>query len=450
MGPAVLRGVALSTDALAHDLATSPDLDAIVAGRPRRGLLLTIDGSSPAPAARASTASTPGTAPTAPRGPSIRLSALPLGDGPSADEPLGHALAALDAHWVFLAAGAAAGHEERLRRFAGTLRALPAWPSSAPDPSSDTRALPFGTAVRSSSDATQSFLAIANDSPYPIRLACLLEAPETAVVEDLSRGFRLSPTAEAGGRNLVLDLLPFGVSAIRIGAPGTRVASLTAYPSEAVLAGMQARSRELALQLARLNQGLSDGATEPANPGFEPAPESGRPPSPSPAAEAGPTGEPLPPLPGVADPGLATAGVAGPIAKDRPAVPGGWRVESGDPGATQPARGGAKAGAAATIAIDRANPHTGRGSLRLSATDAPASVVSAPFAPNPQSSLTIQAYLRTEPPGSAVRVWIEGESAGRPYVRRSELGVSSAWEARAVRASDLPPGGSTRPGYGSR
>src|SRR5262249_45958587 len=53
--PAVLRGVALSTDALAHDLATSPDLDAIVASRPRRGLLLTIDGSAPPPR--------PGTAP---------------------------------------------------------------------------------------------------------------------------------------------------------------------------------------------------------------------------------------------------------------------------------------------------------------------------------------------------------------------------------------------------
>ena len=104
------------------------------------------------------------------------------------------------------------------------------------------------------SDATQTFLEIANDSPYPIRLAGLLEAPETAVVEDLGRGFRLAPAAEAGGRNLVLDLLPFGVAAIRVGAPGVRVSSVTPYPSEAVLTSMQARSHELSLQLARLNQ----------------------------------------------------------------------------------------------------------------------------------------------------------------------------------------------------
>ena len=42
-GPIVLRGVELSTDPLAHDLATSPDLDGKIAGRPQRGMLLTID-----------------------------------------------------------------------------------------------------------------------------------------------------------------------------------------------------------------------------------------------------------------------------------------------------------------------------------------------------------------------------------------------------------------------
>ena len=136
IGPAVLRGVALSSDALAHDLATSPDLDAIVAGRPRRGMLLTIDGAVAGGAAGVDAARRrhPPARRRHPRGPSIRLSALPLGDASAADEPLGHALAALDAQWVFLAAGAAAGHEERLRRFAVALRALPAWPTSPTGP----------------------------------------------------------------------------------------------------------------------------------------------------------------------------------------------------------------------------------------------------------------------------------------------------------------------------
>ena len=46
--PPVFRGVVLSTDALGHDLATSPDLDALVAVRAHRGLLLTIQDDSPA------------------------------------------------------------------------------------------------------------------------------------------------------------------------------------------------------------------------------------------------------------------------------------------------------------------------------------------------------------------------------------------------------------------
>ena len=311
VAPSILRGVSLSTDALAHDLAISPDLDAIVAGRSRRGLLLTVDGGTPE---RRSTDSSPQPGPdmagalkastTPERGPAssettVWLSALPLGDGPAADEPLGHALAALDAQWVFLAAGAVAGHEERLRQFARVLRALPAWPASPPGPSIDPASLPFGVAIRKNGDGTQTFLAMANDSPYPIRLACLLDAPATAAVDDLGRGLRLAPTPEAGGRNLVLDLLPFGVSAIRIGAPRVQIASVTPYPSEAVLTSIQTRSRELSAQLARLNRGLSGDAAEPPNPGFErhPGPEPAHDPMADPA-------DPMPPLPGPADPAL--------------------------------------------------------------------------------------------------------------------------------------------------
>ena len=68
-----------------------------------------------------------------------------------------------------------------------------------------------------------------------------------------------------------------------------------------------------------------------------------------------------------------------------------------------------------------------------------ASVVSDAFVPNVRSSLTIQAFFRSSRADATVRVWIEGESGGQPYVRRSELSVTGGWEGRAVRASDLPP-----------
>src|SRR5262249_52131824 len=40
-----------------------------------------------------------------------------------------------------------------------------------------------------------------------------------------------------------------------------------------------------------------------------------------------------------------------------------------------------------------------------------------------------------------VRIWIDGTTGTEPYVRRSELSVAQEWQACAVRASDLPPGG---------
>ena len=98
-------------------------------------------------------------------------------------------------------------------------------------------------------------------------------------------------------------------------------------------------------------------------------------------------------------------------------------------------------GGDATIAIDHENPHSGLGSLKLSSPMGPASVISESFVPNNRSSLTIEAFFRSSRPETKVRVWIEGSSAGKPYVRRTEMTVSKGWEGRAVRASDVPAGG---------
>jgi hypothetical protein len=414
--PLVLRGATLSADALAHDLATSPDLDGLVAARAHRGLLLGIDADLPpreAPGGTGRNVETPDRNTDA-GGKSLWLSALPLGEGPAADEPLGHALAALDSRWIFVAGKAISGHEERLRRFAVVFRALPAWPSTAIGTQGESNPKPFGVAVRSMSDGTQTFLEIANDSPYPVRLASVLDAPATAAVDDLGRGLRLAPMPAPGGRQLVLDLLPFGVAAIRIAAPRVQVSSVTPYPSESVLTSIQARFEELTSQLSRLNRGLSAVAAEPTNASFEvePLPDLG----------------PGPPI--QASQPVAKAGLEQPASPGSSTIPGGWRIE-----------GNPRGPAANAIAIDHENPHSGQGSLRLSTSSAPASVVSEPFAPNAQSSLMIQTYFRASVNDTKVRLWIEGEAGGQPYIRRTELSVSTGWEARMVRASDVPPGG---------
>ena len=48
---------------------------------------------------------------------------------------------------------------------------LPAWPAVPVDFEGTTNPKPFGVTVRRMGDDAQTFLEIANDSPYPIRLA---------------------------------------------------------------------------------------------------------------------------------------------------------------------------------------------------------------------------------------------------------------------------------------
>jgi hypothetical protein len=427
--PPIFRGVVLSADALGRDLATSPDLDALVAARPQRGLLLSIQEDSALNAsanaqidepagtsvptqasaessrpARLSANVTPKSQSSDGSNQAIWMSAMPTGDCLNADELLGHAIAAYDAHWVFLADRTVFGHEDKIRRFSSVLRALPAWAAVPPSAVTEPASKPFGVTVRRMADQAQTYLEFTNDSPYPIRLAALVDAPAAAPIDDLGRNLRLSPLVERGGRNLVLDLLPYGVSAIRVGAPRVELSAITPYPSEPVMASMQARFNELSTQLARLNHGLATRAAVPPNASFEPGNE--------PDANAPPADK------------RADAELSGPNSTG----PAGWKIDS-------------KVASAGSIAIDADHPQQGQGSLRLTTKTAPASVVSEVFVPDVQSSLEIQVYFRAAVPGAKVRVWVEGESAGKPYVRRTELSVSTAWEPRAVRASDIPAAG---------
>ena len=382
-GPIVLRGVGLSTDDLAHDLATSPDLDAHVAARPARGLLLGADDDRPGRG--------PGRGvDRPPRGGHGRV-ALGRADGRGAGRRRGDGARPGRAR---RALGRPVG--DRRRRPGG---ARPPVRPRLPRPPrlGDDRAPPGPAAVRRGGpDASRRLVHLPGAGqrhalPDPARDRA--DRPPSAPVDDLGRGLRLVPEVVAGRSHVVLDLPPFGVAAIRVGAPKVELGSVTPYPSEAVIAGMKARYDELSGQLARLNGRPAPGeGSGPPNPGFEPGP--------SRVVE------------------LAVSQGA--------AAPGGWQV-AGDP--------------ANTVEIDPQHPHSGRSSLRLDARVPPASAVGDRFTPSVQSSLTVQAWLRADRPDAKVRVWIEGEAAGRPFVRRSELSAGPDWAAMAVRVADLPAEG---------
>jgi len=391
-GPLVLRGAGPGADDLAHDLATNPELDAKVAARPVRGLLF--DAGEPGPGDAAE--------------PGLALTAPAVDGGPTGDEPLGHALAALDARDVWLAGPAVAGHEERVRRFARAFRALPAAPPAERRPSA------FGVAVRAYRAGGRTYLGLANDTPYPVRLDAALAggaAAASAPVYDFGRGTPLRAGSDASGRHLVLDLLPFGVAALRVDAPGVGVASVTPYPSETVLTSMRARFEGLTDQLSRLGHGGETPRPGPPNPGFEVAAAA---PLPAPApADAGAPAD---------GPGFAAAG---PPADGRVA-PAGWQAVGGSGGG---------------LALDPAGPHAGRGALRLDAPALPASAVCDEFAPNAQAAMLVRAWLRADRDDARVRLWVEGQAAGRPFRQSTDLAVGAAWAEHAARAGAIPAGG---------
>ena len=383
--PVVLRAAELAADALARDLATHADLDEKVAAFANRGFLLGAEGEL-----------SPGAKPAEGGSRTDRrlvLSALPLGDDVTANELPAHAVAGLDARWVILSTATAAGFEDRLRRFGEILRLLPLDESTVHPPAGHKS----GVVVRSLADDGRTVLQLVNDTPYSIRLAGVLKGVDAAAVDDLGRKLRLAPRAVEGGRQLVVDLAPFAVSAVRVDAPRAKLENPTPYPSEAVVATMEAKYRELSVQLGRLNRGLAGASADALSEGFEPR-----------------------------EARLASTNSGD--AEEAP--PAGWRLAEL-----------ADAGAGASLTVDDDRPRSGTRSLKFESAKAPASIVSGDFAPVDGASLLIQAQLRGDREHGVVRLWIEGESGGKPYARRSEMVVTPEWRPLAVRVSDPPAEG---------
>ena len=365
----VLRGAVGGHGMLAHDLSTHPTLDARVAERPSRGLLLEAES----PPARP----TPGGGP--------RLTADAASAGNTADESFGHALAALDPGWVVVSSSTIVGREERIGRFARVFRALPAPSAEPPTPTI------AGVAVRARADGDRTYLALANDTPYPVRVSALVATSATATVEDLGQGVPATAEPMPVGLRLTADLEAFGTSAIRIGAAGARVASVSVVNAED-------RERHRSAVARRLRELASGGAIGHLNPGFEPD---------SIVQRTSSTG----------DSALEPA-------------PEGWRVEGAE---------------GALIAIELDRPRSGRGSLRIEATDEGASAVSPAFLPPGPIGL-LRAELRTEPADAAVRVRIESDPGAASAVRlAADLQAidRSSWTPMELRVPGLPTDGAS-------
>ena len=297
--PPVFRGVVLSTDALGHDLATSPDLDALVAGRAQRGLLLTIHDDPPA------------LCPASPARRSLRRfrprRATPISSAPSSDP-------ARSAHSLRysrpehqppatnrrnLADGLAARQRSGRRRAPGTCDRRPRCALGLPGGQGRRRSGRTAPPLCQRSSRTAGLASGSAHCPGRSQsqaLRCRGPAHERRCT-DLPGNRQRFPVSDPSGWLARCARLgtrrrpwprppPFAGGRGRRSQPGSRPAPLWclgnprrsttrsalrghALSVRAVLTTMQSRFNELSAQLARLNHGLPRPRPSPRTPRFE-------------------------------------------------------------------------------------------------------------------------------------------------------------------------------------
>lgn len=383
-GLVVVRGMGYAHDDLTNDLATSPELDSAVMSCAVRGVWI-----GEVSRGRAVTAGS-------------RSGLLILQSNAGRPEGyFGHAVAALDVRWIMLGQRAVCGYEEKIGRFARVFRALP-----SPEETALTPRLSTGVAVRSWSVDGRTYVGIANDTPYEILQSTRLSAPLQTPVDDLGRGVRLEPSeAEGGGQLLVLRLPPFGVSAVRLGAPAVKVEPMGTYLPG--LAEIEAQVADLSARLGRV--GGNGELVGLPDPGFEH---------------------------GVSQAEGAGAMPAAAMGAEVGAEPSSPHVE--------PLNWVLAGSALNRVSLDFEKPRSGRSALRLEIRELPAAVLSQAFLPPGGRELRARLWLRSNRPDGRVRIWFEGASRGESILRRVELPTSVDWTEHGVRLSDMPAEGLDR------
>lgn len=415
-GLLVLRGTQVGgvgpDDSLSRDLATSPELDEQVARMARNGAWLDVGLGSVKDLSMALTASSPGNramsssssqADSPEDGVTLELAAPDLSDRADPEVFGSHALAALDASWLVVSNRAVEGREPSLRRVVQLIQMLPL----ADRDREEARIAPArhlcGVAAWTVESNGQTFLALANDLPFPLRLDIAIKAPKDAEVFDVPRDAKLAPDRLEQGFRLVLDVEPSGISLTKVTAPGIKVETITPYPPPTVQASLRQQADLIANRLEQLTRGelpeLPAVPAAPANSGGELTVSPALPPD---ANEAATT----------------------PTTTTSTAVPG-W-VVLGDRGAT--------------LRRDTEHPRSGQACLRLDAPQGLAGLSCEPFSPPLGQSITLKVWLRSARAQSPVRLWLEGEGGlqGGTLVRQTELTVPTEWMPITVQARDLP------------
>jgi hypothetical protein len=224
------------------------------------------------------------------------------------------------------------GQEESIQSLFDVYRRLPA---VAFDDVAPTMASSQPVVVRQKSHGGKTWIYLVNDSPWPATVELEIEAPPDCALTSLAVT-SAAPLERRGGRTWwKVELTPYDVTGAVLSTPDAKVVDYLATPSQEAEAELRGQIREIGYRLfARESQGQVYRALE--NSGFE---------APSPAGQIS-----------------------------------GWEYR----------------GAWESVALDPAQPHDGRQSLRLKspAPDAPTWIRSDVISPPPSGKLTLSVWAR--------------------------------------------------------
>lgn len=322
-----------------------------------------------------------------PFGASSTFTALASEFSPSADRNrrrFVHSLATLDAEQMFDGGWLLPlGQEAALTDLVSVYRQLPAGRFDTLAEESQP------VTIRALARGGQTYVYLANDSPWPVSVALEVDAPPTMRMEKLGTGSGVGPITRTGdAATWTVKLKPYDLAAARLTSGDVRFHSpkLTLPPQ--VNASLERRIRDLSARIAALSAAAPLSLLE--NPGFESPPESG-----------------------------AVAG---------------WTLAAGT----------------GQLELQDRNPHSGGNALSFKnkgSGTAPAVLRSHAFAAPATGRLSVGLWLRTADRARqpAVRVAIEARLADGEYFRYASLGAGTTgaqlteqWAQYIFQVDDLP------------
>ncbi|HEV3343299.1 MAG TPA: hypothetical protein VG125_23205, partial [Pirellulales bacterium] len=324
------------------------------------------------------------------KGAPSRLLAQPLPGGQHNRRRFVHAVATLDARAMFDGGRLLPmGQEHEMGPLVAAFRGLPDAPFETVEGPSQP------VTVRSLSQSGRTYVYLANDSPWPVKVSLKVDKPADCTVRSLYPARRVSAAA---GENLSkqtwsVSLEPYDLLSVAFSTENVKFSQPQVSLDESVAAQLVARIQDL---------------TERARVLKEP-----------------------PPLDTLANGDFESVTARGGIA--------GWEISPA------PAAGwGANAPGGATI--DNRQPHNGQRCIKLAAAGGNAGLVSSPFPAPATGWLSVSLWMRADAAQAPkVRLALEGTQSGKPYRRdyaipdpQKRFALTDQWKEYTFLFDDLP------------